>query len=71
MHHVPRSFFSSTIWRICDHLPVGLIGAASLLSRQSAVADDASARLPDGAWKLEFQDEFSGVNSDLDKTWGF
>ena len=36
-----------------------------------AQAEEPKTTLPDGKWKLVFQDEFTGTDEELDKSWGF
>ncbi len=48
-----------------------LILISSMLLGRVGLAEEHESKLPSGNWKLVFQDEFTGSDKDLDKTWEF
>lgn len=48
-------------------LALGLL----VLTSSFALAGEPESTLPPGTWTLRFQDEFTGTDKDLDKTWEF
>ena len=50
---------------------VVLISVLSGLSGWSVQAEEPRSLLPPGDWSIVFQDEFFGVNRDLDRSWEF